>query len=459
MKIYQLLVFLLFPVILKAQLITTIAGIGSATFSGDGGPATIAGIPNPADGVFDRYGNYYFADGAANRISKIDTAGIITTIAGGAMGGYGGDNGPATAARLYNPIAARLDSAGNIYIADAANFRIRKVNSITGIITTIAGTGTPSYCCDGGPATAADLYGIQGICLDKFGNLYIADGFNYRIRKVTPAGIISTFAGNGIPGYSGEGTLADTSMIGLGTGMCSDTEGNIYFANNSISIRVFKINMSGIMKTIAGNGSYTYSGDGIPATAANIGAVDMAVDNFNNLFLADKVNRRCYKIDATSGILYNIAGNGIAADSGDGGMATAASLNVPVGVALDVCGNLYIPTIGNGLIGAGRRIRKIIFNPSCDPYSHIDSVSLYAKSILTSEVSIYPNPAYGSITITATNKMNQIIITNLICQRVYSQTCDIEKAEVNIAGLPKGVYIVKVTDSEGKTTVSKILKE
>ncbi|MES2703262.1 MAG: T9SS type A sorting domain-containing protein [Bacteroidota bacterium] len=361
--LYILPLLLLLPFGGSGQVITNFAGTGSSVFSGVGVPALTAGIPNPAGGFFDANGYFFFADPVVHRVREINSAGIINTIAGTGTGGFSGDGGSASTANLKGPAAARLDSYGNIYIADAQNHRIRKIDKATSIITTIAGNGSPGYSGDGAAAVDAMLWGIQDICVDKYGNVYIADAFNYRVRKVTPAGIISTFAGNGTPGYSGEGVLADTSRIGAISGLCADTAGNIYIGDNSGS-RVMKVNSAGIMTTFAGNGSPVYAGDGIPATSASIGVLQIAISREGDLFIADRYNNRAHKVDHLTGLLHCVAGNGVPGDAGDGGLATAASLHLPVSVALDQCGNLYISTIGSAsTTGLGRRIRKVTFNP------------------------------------------------------------------------------------------------
>ncbi|MES2702724.1 MAG: T9SS type A sorting domain-containing protein [Bacteroidota bacterium] len=364
MKKWCFFVAFLMPCLLQGQTISTVAGNGASVFSGEGVPAITAKTPNPHGGAFDRHGNYYFCDGQnSNRIRKITPAGIITTVAGNGSGGFSGDGGPATSAQLNGPGGVAVDTLGNLYIADLQNQRIRKVTAATGIISTFAGTGIGTYNGDGIPAATASIWGPQDVCIDKYGNVYIADAFNYRVRKVAPDGIISTYAGNGTPGYSGEGTTATSSMVGLLVGLCSDTSGNIYTASNTIC-RVMKISTAGIMTTVAGNGGTTYIGDGIPATTAQIIPGRVFVDIDNNLFITDKNNCRVYKVDAT-GILYNIIGNGTPGDTGDGGLATAATLNYPVGIVADVCGNLYVPTVGSlSVPGSGRRIRKVTFNPS-----------------------------------------------------------------------------------------------
>jgi sugar lactone lactonase YvrE len=363
MKSYCILLSCFLPLWSLAQNITTIAGNGASTFSGENVLAILAQTPGCNSGAFDKYGNYYFCDGVnSNRIRRISPSGYIVTVAGNGLGGFSGDGGLATAARLNGPSGVAVDTLGNIYIADAQNHRIRKVDGNTGIISTYAGTGTGTFDLDGVPATNASLWGIQDICLDRFGNLYIADGFNYRIRKVNPSGIISTYAGNGTPGYAGEGVIATSSTIGLPVGICSDTAGNIYVCSNTIC-RVTKISTSGLMTTVAGNGGTTYIGDGLPATDAQIVPGRIFVDKAGNMFIADRNNNRLYKIDPVTNTLYNIAGNGVAGDSGDGAAATSATLFTPVGVTLDACGNIYVPTVGSvSVVGSGRRIRKITYS-------------------------------------------------------------------------------------------------
>ncbi|MBL7690870.1 MAG: T9SS type A sorting domain-containing protein [Flavipsychrobacter sp.] len=364
MKLAFSFLLVLYSVYSTAQTITTVAGTGASTFSGENVPAITAGIPNPGGGVFDKYGNYYFVDAqSSQRVRKITPDGIISTIAGNGLAGFSGDSGPATAARLNGPQGLSIDTSGNIYIADAQNNRIRKVDVSTGIIHTVAGTGVGAYSGDGIPATSANIWNPQDVSVDRLGNIYVADMFNYRIRKVNSSGVISTFAGNGNHGYSGESTLADTSMIGVIVGLCNDTAGNLYMASNTVC-RVMKVSTMNIMTTVAGDGSCTFTVDGVAATTAHISPLRCCVDDSENLYIADKYHNRLYKVDWGTGILLTVAGNGIAGDSGDGGAASSATLNGPTGVAVDACGNLLIPTSGNASVpGSGRRIRKVTFNP------------------------------------------------------------------------------------------------
>ena len=456
-----IIILLLTCIKVESQTITTFAGCSSCSLLGNGGPATAAFIHNPNGGVFDKYGNYFFASVTQQMVRKIDTLGIITTVAGNGSPGYGGDGLQATAALLSSPGDVKLDTSGNLYFGDGNNARVRKVNMATGIISTIAGNGTCSFLGEEIAATASELCGPYYICFDKKGNLYISDYVNQRVRKINTSGIISTFAGSG--GFSatgtGDGSPATGATFNLIAGVVADDTGNIYIADAN-GAKVRKVDTFGIITTFAGNGTYTYIGDGVQATTAQIDPVKLIIDSTGCLIIGDRANQRVFRVDH-SGILHTIAGTGSSTYGGDGGPATGASFDCG-GISFDPCWNLYIADLDND------HIRKITYNPTCDPYSrgHFDSVSLNTNTIVKGSISIYPNPAYTSITITTSpsfskgeEKITGITITNLIGQIVYTQVYDIEKAEINIAGLPDGVYIVRVTDNEGKTTMNKIVKQ
>ncbi len=347
--------------LLKAQIITTIAGNGTGLYSGNGGQATAAELHYPLGVTIDAAGNIYISDTENDCIRMINTGGIITTIVGGGSGGLG-DGGQATAATLYNPYNIAFDAIGNMYVNDFGHHRIRKVNTL-GIISTIAGTGTAGYSGDGGPATAAKLYNPCGISVDIIGNLYIADFSNYRIRMINTVGIITTIAGNGIRGYSGDGGQATAAQLGGNDGVALDVEGNIYITD-SWNMRIRKISTTGIISTIAGTGfgigtGYGgYSGDGGQATSAELDwPGQIVVDSIGNIYFSDSQNHVVRKIN-TSGIIATIAGDGFGAGnpygggfSGDGGLAIAAELYSPYGIALDKTGcNLYIADAGNNRI-------------------------------------------------------------------------------------------------------------
>jgi hypothetical protein len=360
----------------SAGTILTVAGNGRAGLGGDGGSAAMARLQSPVGLAADRAGNLYIVDNVVNRVRKVDGAtGIITTMAGGTTldtirglapfqrGSFSGDGGPATAAQLNTPQHLALDAAGNLYIADVNNQRVRRVDAKTGIITTVAGSGTSglgkgSYSGDGGLATAATLNGPQALAFDPAGNLYIADNLNGRVRRVSPEGIITTVAGGGKNPVT-DGADALTVTLGRPRNLARDGQGNLFIWDGSLN-RVLKLRADGKLSFYAGNGTAGFSGDGGPATAAQLNAdfVWMAADSAGNLFLADALNNRVRKV-SPEGIIGTVAGSGptgLANGSfgGDGGLATAATLTVPRGVAVDAAGNLYIASPIN------KRVRKVI---------------------------------------------------------------------------------------------------
>ena len=331
--------------------ITTIAGTGEGGFSGDGGAATAAQLKFPYGVAVDGAGNLYIADTGNHRIRKVDSTGTITTIAGTGEGGFSGDGGAATAAQLSFPYDVVVDGAGNLYIADTSNHRIRKVDS-TGTITTIVGTGVGGFSGDGGAATAAQLNSPSGVALDGAGNLYIVDQSNHRIRKVDSTGTITTIAGTGLYGFSGDGGAATAAQLGFPYGVAVDGADNLYIADRS-NQRIRKVDSAGTITTIAGTGEGGFSGDGGPATVAELSSpYGVAVDGAGNLYIVDWFNQRIRKVDS-AGTITTIAGTDLYGFSGDGGAATAAQLDSPIGVAVDGAGNLYIADTSN------HRIRKV----------------------------------------------------------------------------------------------------
>ncbi len=289
-------------------IITTVAGTGIFGFSGDGGPATSARLARPGGGLaFDSAGNLFIGDSTFNhRIRRVDAAtGIITTVAGTGptgfgAGGFSGDGGPATSARLANPVGVAVDSGGHLFIGDTNNNRIRRVDAATGIITTVAGTGSFGFGGDGGPATNARLAFPRGVAVDNAGNLFIADQNNQRIRRVdTATGIITTVAGTGSFGTSGDGGPATNARLANPVGGAVDSGGHLFIADLS-SNRIRRVDAAtGIITTVAGTGSFGFSGDGGPPTSARLAfPTGVAVDNAGNLFIADSFNNRIRRVQA-----------------------------------------------------------------------------------------------------------------------------------------------------------------
>ena len=347
---------------LSGGIITIVAGNGTAGSSGDGGPATSASLL-PVGIAVDASDNLYIADYANNRVRKI-SAGIITTVAGSGSGGvlgFSGDGGPAVNALLWWPGAVAVDPAGNIYIADTWNDRIRRVSG--GTITTFAGNGSYRFSGDGGPASSAALNQPWGVAADAAGNIYIADTWNNRIRKIS-GGTITTVAGNGNGGFSGDGGPATGASLWWPAGVAIDAAGNLYIADQRNN-RIRKVS-GGIITTVAGTGTGVFSGDGGPANAATLlNPYGLAVDSAGNLYIADNGNSRIRKV--SGGIITTVAGNGNAGFSGDGGPATAASLNFPMRVVLDLAGNLYIADTWNDRIRkvSGGTITTVAGNGTC----------------------------------------------------------------------------------------------
>ena len=353
--------------------IETVAGGGTQSGSnvGDGGPATSGVLASPWGIAVDSAGNLYISDRAPSfhsSIRKVKPAGIITTIAGIGRQGFSGDGGPATSAALSEPQGVAIDSAGNIYIADFGNARVRRINT-AGIISTVAGNGNSVYSGDGGPATSAALT-PAGISVDAAGNLYIADSGNGRIRKVSPAGIITTVAGNGKQGFAGDGGPAISAELFSPSAVLVDGSGNLYIAD-TVNNRIRKVDTAGNISTVAGGKIILGSvGDGGPATSAQLlGPYALALDNTGNLYIADTGNNRIREVN-TAGIISTVAGNGAGGGSGcgDGGPATSACIGGPRGVAVDGARNLYISDTD------GNRVRKVPAPPSTTPLIFADGV-------------------------------------------------------------------------------------
>ena len=367
--------------------ITTSAGNGSFTSSGDGGPASSASIGFPAGVAVDSAGNIYIADALNNRVRKVNTTGVITTVAGTGFPISGGDGGPATSAGIaFCGVAPHqgvaVDSQGNLYIADCVGNRIRKVNA-AGIISTVAGSGNAGgvavFSGDGGPATSATLGVPYGVAVDAQGNIFIADTGNGRIRKVNTAGIISTVAGSGNGSAAGDGGPAINAKLGNPSDVAVDSAGNIYIADFGNGL-IRKVNTSGIISTFA-QGGFGNCQVGVSLSVANAdigGGAGIAVDSAGNVYVADHSSDCIHKI-STAGIVTTVAGGG-GNIPGDGGPATSAGLGSLTDVDVDSAGNLYIADQSES------RIHKVIVPAAC--------------SYVLSATTLQPPAAGGSFPIT-----------------------------------------------------------
>ncbi|NDC40974.1 MAG: hypothetical protein EBZ77_05405, partial [Chitinophagia bacterium] len=338
--------FLSLSCAVQAQTINLFAGTGTAGYSGDGGAATAADINNPAKIAVDGSGNVYFVEGINHTVRKVDASGTITTIAGNTSATYSGDGGQATAAGML-PFGVAVDASGNVYISDPTNHVIRKVNGSTGVITRYIGTRVAAGTAgDGSAATAGTVRLNQpyGITFDNSGNLYIADYGNHNVRVVSAAtGNISTFAGTASSsGFSGDGGAATAAQLNAPEDVAADDFGNVFISDNGNNV-IRKVNSSGVIATIAGTaGTSGYSGDGGAATAAELSSpVSLTTDAAGNVYFYDASNFRIRRV-TPSGYISTVAGTGTSGYSGDGGPATAANLGLAYGLAYDGAQTIYV---------------------------------------------------------------------------------------------------------------------
>lgn len=363
-------------------LINTVAGTTTWIYNGDGLAGTVSAIFLPFGVAVDANGNIFIADSSNNRIRRIDVvSGNISTIAGNGITGTTGDNGPATSASLTNPTSVALDPAGNIYVADSGNYAIRRIDAFTGIITTVAGTlGTHGYSGDNGPATSATFNTPNGISFDANGNLYIADTGNNAIRMLSTNGKISTIAGNGTPGFQGDGGQASASLLNAPWSATPVPTGGYYIADQG-NARVRLVSASGQISTVAG-GVLGFSGDLGPASQAQLDApASVALDVAGNVYIADSGNNRVRRINALTGVITTVAGTNSESISGDGGPANEAGLYGPYAIAIDTQGNLLIADVFHN------RIRKVSANAAIlnFPTMRVNRVSAPLTQVLEND--------------------------------------------------------------------------
>lgn len=331
----------------------TVAGTGVTGYAGDGGAAGAATLSSPSAIAYDANGNLFFADTDNHVIREIlKSGGTIVTVAGTGIAGFSGDGSTATAAQLDTPTGIALDPFGNLYIADSHNHRIREV--VNGTITTAAGTGTSGFSGDGGQAAAAQLALPTAVAIDRNGRLLVADTNNQRIRSVVN-GIITTIAGNGEELFAGDGGAAIAASLDQPTGLAVDPSGNLYIADKR-NHRIRRVNTAGVISTFAGSGASPFSGafggDGGAATKAALARpVGVSVDNNGNVLIVDTNNQRVRQV--TGSVIGTLAGSGEQGFAGDGGALTSADLNAPKSAITDSTGNLLIADTLNGRLRSG----------------------------------------------------------------------------------------------------------
>ena len=436
MKKIILLAFILFSLSAHAQIITTVAGDSTEGYNGDSILATTAELNEPTGVALDSAGNLYIVDRGNERIRKVNAStGIITTIAGNGHENYSGDSGLATLAEINYPYDIVVDTFGNIFFSDDGNARIRKIDT-AGIITTIAGNGTHGYNGDS-IATSAELYGPSGIAIDRYGNIYVADYTNNRVFKISPSGIMTTVAGTGLPGYSGDNGIATAATLLSPNDVKVDGIGNLYIADYS-NDRVRKVDTSGIITTIVGTRTVGYNGDNINADSAELNRpLCVATDGSENLYISDTYNQRVRKV-GPDGIITTIAGDGIEGYSGDNGSATSAELGDPVGLAIDHSGAIYIVD--------ANRIRRVGW-PASINYLPNNLINL----------KVYPNPApEGRFTIYITSNINDpviIVITNMLGEKINELSVIPNKAQNIQIDAPSGIYLLS---ARGERNISNV---
>lgn len=439
---------------ITAQIITTIAGDGDAGYSGDGAAATAAELNHPINITFDHSGNLFIADQNNHAIRKVTPSGIISVVAGNGSLGFTGDNGPAIAAQLNYPAGISFNTSGDLFIADQYNNVIRKVNS-SGIISTVAGGGIGG---DGGPATDARLVLPAGITMDRFDNLYIAEYGNNRVRKVDASGTITTVAGIFIHlGYSGDDGPATAAELCEPNDVAINVAGNLLIVDkNNNSIR--QVSASGTITTIAGHFSSciefgSYGGDGAAATAAHLnGPMGVVADVSGNIYIADQANAVIRKIN-TSGIISTIAGNNIHGYSGDNGIATSAQLRSPIGLAMDSLGNLYVADQYNN------RVRKINLNSlNCNELtSSGEKISLNPNpNSGTFTLKASPNTTSNNyLPVEVTNIFGQTVYKNYLVMQNGVIEMEIKLDE----HLPNGMYFLRIESALENSSLKFILQK
>ena len=368
------------PSFVPAFVISTVAGSGAQGFGGDGDAATSAALNTPYDVAVDTSGNLFIADISNHRVRRVAAGtGVITTVAGNGVAGSSGDGGAATSASLNNPHGVCFDLDGNLLIAESGGHRVRKVALSSGFISTFAGTGVQGFDGDGGPATSARLSGPVFMAVDPIGNHFITDLQNHRVRRVSAdSGVITTIAGNGIAGFSGDGGAATSASLHTPEGLALDLAGNLFIADH-YNHRVRKVTAgTGVITTVAGDGAARFSGDSGAATSASLHLpIDLEFDQEGSLLITDHANCRVRRVAAGTGVITTVAGSEMCGFSGDGSAATSAHMSRLLGIAVDPAGNVYISDHHNYRIRRVSALTQSTTTPSATP-----SVTPYCEPTL-----------------------------------------------------------------------------
>jgi trimeric autotransporter adhesin len=412
-------------------IISSIAGNGITQYIGDGWPGTSYSLAGPGGICADKSGDIFEVDFAAPRVRRVNKQDTLFTYAGTGITGYTGDGGPAAIATFNEPIGISIDTSGNLYILEQYNNTVRKINRISGTISTVCGNGGGGFSGDGGPATDAHMEQPAGLYVDIAGNIYIADKGNNRIRKVEAAtGNISTIAGTGTLGFTGDGGPATNAQIGSPRGVCADLDGNVFIADYANN-RIRKVDaITGFISTIAGTGAASFSGDNGPAISAELAQPNSVYSSRATgiLYISDYGNNRIRSV-TTDGIIHTVAGSGMYGYAGDGGPAINATFLGPTGVCVDDSENIYIADFGNSVI------RKV---------SH--GVNAVSNTISDHSISLFPNPTSGIFTISTDLALHQseITVINTLGQQVYTARIARQQNTIDISGAPPGMYFVQI---------------
>jgi trimeric autotransporter adhesin len=427
----------------QGQFIATFAGNGIAAFGGDGNVCTDASFWGPLNMTFDKAGNLYVVDFNNRRVRKIAMSDrTITTVAGNGIQGHTGDGSYATNADM-SPFGVAMDTMGNLYISDPGYGVIRKVNNAQ-IVSTYAGGPSYGYYGDGGPASASLLNTPYGLAIDDTGNLYIADAGNHVVRKINTAGVISTVAGTGVSGYSGDGSSALLATLDSPYAVTVDHLGDIYITDLGNNV-IREVLPTGIIFTAVGTGVYGYSGDGNAAGLATLnGPKGLAVDAANNLYIADAYNNVVRKVTYSNSVISTVVGNGSLGYSGDLGYALGCNLNDPTSVLVDSHGDIFVTDANN------ERVR----------YTYNENVGVPSVSS-PAAVSVSPNPFSSTINFTGLNTGFNVAVYDMLGRNVVKgSAAGSSTLTVTTPVLPAGMYLVKVTGADGAVLLAKpVVKE